>query len=247
MTDGPPVKVEVESAWRDTKFDMRSSKNGGTKIGKLWPTATFIKYKDTPIDGIDEGDIQQGNSLGNCWFLAALASLADGNRDGKPYKPRIHALNHVLQMDYNSDPRTMKEGRFTFQFYRLGKWETVDVDNILPLRKVFKLMLAAQAIIGQSFLGASSICSDRHKASINLKTHLSRRSRKTDDDEWWVCLVEKAYAKFNGSYDNIEGGYTSWALTELTGGIAIEMDRMTMRFGFIFYSDSINCFKNWLV
>ena len=137
-----------KSAWRDTEFDMRSSKNGGTKIGTLSPTATFIKYKDTPIDGIDEEDIQQGNSLGDCWFLSALASLADGNKKGKPYKSRIHALEHVLQMDYNSDPGTMKDGRFTFQFYRLGKWETVDVDNILPLRKVFKLILPVQPIIG---------------------------------------------------------------------------------------------------
>ena len=29
---------------------------------------------------------------------------------------------------------------------------------------------------------------------------------------------------FNGSYDNIHGGLTAWALTELTGGVAAKMD-----------------------
>lgn len=186
-TDGNE-RTEVGSEWRDSDFDLKSSKNAGTKIGKLWPEATFIHYQVTPTDGIDETDIQQGDELGDCWFLAALASLAMGNRDGKPNKARLHALEHVIQIENNIKSKAMKDGRFAFQFYRLGRWETVEIDNILPL---------------------------------------SRRARRTDDNEWWVCLVEKAYAKFNGSYDSIEGGFTSWALTELTGGISIEMNKLT--------------------
>ena len=192
-TDGDDGRAEVGSEWRDRDFDIESSKNAGTKIGKLRPHHKFINYQNTPSDGIHEDDIQQGDELGDCWFLAALASLAIGNKKGKPNKERLHALKHVLQMENNTKPDAMKNGRFMFQFYRLGRWVDVQVDNILPL---------------------------------------PRRARRTDDDEWWVCLVEKAYAKFNGSYDSIEGGFTSWALTELTGGIAIEMDRLTTRTGF---------------
>lgn len=36
-------------------------------------------------------------------------------------------------------------------------------------------------------------------------------------------MTEKAYAQFNGSYNNIEGGSEAWALTELTGGIAMKL------------------------
>ena len=44
------------------------------------------------------------------------------------------------------------------------------------------------------------------------------------NNEWWVPLCEKAYAKFNGTYDNIgNGGISSWALTELTGGISLHV------------------------
>ena len=193
-TDGDE-RTEVGSDWRDREFDVQSSENAGIKVGKLRPHHKFIDFQNTPSDGIDETDIQQGDELGDCWFLAALASLAMGNKTGQPIQERLHALKHVLQMEKNTKPDAMKDGRFIFQFYRLGRWVDVEVDNILPL---------------------------------------TRRARRTDDDEWWVCLVEKAYAKFNGSYDSIEGGFTAWALTELTGGIAIEMNKLTMRTGFIF-------------
>jgi len=36
-------------------------------------------------------------------------------------------------------------------------------------------------------------------------------------------LCEKAYAKFSGSYTKLWGGLPCWALTELTGGIAVEI------------------------
>lgn len=50
-----------------------------------------------------------------------------------------------------------------------------------------------------------------------------KRACPSSTNEWWVPLCEKAYAKFSGSYANITGGNTCWALTELTGGIAVEM------------------------
>jgi len=41
---------------------------------------------------------------------------------------------------------------------------------------------------------------------------------KTNEREIWPLLVEKAYAKFHGSYGNIEGGHVHTALVELTNG-----------------------------
>lgn len=54
-----------------------------------------------------------------------------------------------------------------------------------------------------------------------------KRACPSESNEWWVPLCEKAYAKFSGSYDKIIGGNTCWALTELTGGITVEMKNLT--------------------
>ena len=46
-------------------------------------------------------------------------------------------------------------------------------------------------------------------------------------DELWVCLLEKAFAKFCGSYHALEGGLTAWALEAMTGDRVYRFSRIT--------------------
>ncbi|XP_050697521.1 calpain-A-like isoform X2 [Eriocheir sinensis] len=49
-------------------------------------------------------------------------------------------------------------------------------------------------------------------------------ARSTDPNEFWVALLEKAYAKLHGSYEAMEGGQSMDAMVDLTGGLAERFD-----------------------
>ncbi|XP_045700384.1 calpain-13 isoform X2 [Phyllostomus hastatus] len=46
----------------------------------------------------------------------------------------------------------------------------------------------------------------------------------SNSQEFWPCLLEKAYAKFRGSYLHLHYGYLPDALVDLTGGVVTTMD-----------------------
>ncbi|XP_059044681.1 calpain-13 [Mustela lutreola] len=57
-----------------------------------------------------------------------------------------------------------------------------------------------------------------------LKTEYLFVRPRSNNQEFWPCLLEKAYAKFHGSYANLHYGFLPDALVDLTGGVVTNID-----------------------
>ena len=76
----------------------------------------------------------------------------------------------------------------------------------------------------------------------NSKRHAFVRLITSEDRQRqiWPLLVEKAYAKIHGNYQNIEGGSPATALEHLTNGIPSTIDLRSQEVG-----DQFNTGELW--
>lgn len=88
-------------------------------------------------------------------------------------------------------------GLLYFRFYSFGNWTEILIDDYLPFYGHNKLIFARSPNI---------------------------YGKEGEIREWWLPLLEKAYAKLEGGYENLNGGFTAVSLTALTGGFCEEIN-----------------------
>ena len=136
---------------------------------------------------ISPNAIRQG-AIGNCWFLSALAVVAE-----KPYLIQRVLPHKELNV----------KGCYQINLCLDGQWTPVIVDSNLPV-------IHREPHQKQAFRGGIP-------SSITTQLIAIPVFCAIPDGQLWPALIEKAYAKAHGSYEHLSGGFIQEAFYDMTG------------------------------
>ncbi|KAI1422817.1 hypothetical protein F5Y12DRAFT_760731 [Xylaria sp. FL1777] len=188
-----------------SKFDMSNTRySTTTSVPKAVKRVHEVFEKPTFLKDIDGADIKQGG-LGDCWFIASLSALA--NVEG--------AVKRVC-VEYDT-----RIGIYGFVFYRDGEWIYSIVDD--------KLYLTSPNWDSPSMQRDLMNQIDRESPEKDYRKTYQTGSKALffgqckNQNETWVALFEKAYAKAHGDFGSLAGGWIGEGLEDLTGGVTTEL------------------------
>ncbi|KAI1372573.1 cysteine proteinase [Hypoxylon crocopeplum] len=205
----PHFDLEFDLKWgsQDTLESLCNVKEKPASPFKPKSVKRVVDIFDSPtfyVDGPTANDVRQGRD-GDCWLLAALCTLSN--------KPSLIEKVCVA--------RDEMVGVYGFVFHRDGEWISEIIDDKLFLTK---------PDFDESFL-ERMLWEDRERINSEEQYRKAYQSGSgalyfaqcEHENETWLPLLEKAYAKAHGDYTAIEGGFTGEGIEDLTGGVTSEL------------------------
>ncbi|KIO31140.1 hypothetical protein M407DRAFT_68249 [Tulasnella calospora MUT 4182] len=197
--------------FRDLEFDLEedrkrclenltnsASDGGGYKPADvLRCNQIFSKPQFFNDQGPNASGIIQG-ACGDCWFLSALSNIS--------------TLEGLVEKFCVA--RDEQVGVYGFIFFRDSGWVDVIIDDLLyTAAPKYEELTAREKLLYHE-----------DKEKYNLYARKGGKSlyfaRSAAENETWVPLVEKAYAKLHGDYMSLAGGATTEAIEDLTGAVS---------------------------
>ncbi|CAJ1402727.1 unnamed protein product [Effrenium voratum] len=152
--------------------------------------------------GMSASDLAQGH-LGNCWLVASIATI-------------VKRPTWIRKLFVEAD---LVAGRFVIQLYDMAaaRWEMVEVDDFVPctLEDDWSEVPYAEQEDGTRVYNYNDIYTKQGTKALRKRwVPLFGRPKGR---QVWALILEKAMAKFVGSYANLSGGTEPFALMALTG------------------------------
>ncbi|KAH7221777.1 hypothetical protein B0J15DRAFT_599938 [Fusarium solani] len=153
------------------------------------------------MKNVNGGDVQQGN-LGNCWLMGVLTALGNAPDELKR-----------ICVAYDTEV-----GIYGFVFYRDGEWIQTIIDDKLYLKSADWNPPNIQRHLLEQIGHEGN--EDVYRKTYQTGSKALFFARCRDQNETWVPLMEKAYAKAHGDYASLSDGWMSEGLEDLSGNVS---------------------------
>lgn len=147
---------------------------------------------DEPVffkEGASANDVRQGFN-GDCWFLSALCAIS--NKKNLVDKVCVH--------------RDEKVGVYGFVFHRDGEWIQTIIDDKLYLTASDWYETVESKKTWEEVRRVDP--EEEYRKANQTGSRALCFAQCSDQNETWLPLLEKAFAKAHGDYNAIDGGFT---------------------------------------
>jgi hypothetical protein len=176
-----------------------SNDDDGPSPGSVHRVEWIFENPQFEIDGFDSSDVVQGAN-GDCWFIAAVATICSN--------PDL-----IKKVCVEKDEEC---GVYGFVFFRDGEWIWTVVDDNLYLSN------SDFDEYGDNY-DPTGVKETRYKKNHQTGSEALYFASCSHENETWLPLLEKAYAKVHGDYNAISGGWSGEAVEDLTGGVTTKI------------------------